>query len=220
MKFTAQLGQLWRVQARRIDALSLRERAIMFVSVTLALGAVADALVIAPLFSERRQLGAQIRKHSAELDALRAQLAAAEAGPRPDTPQGRAQAAIDALRAERQRLDAQMRSLLAGGEELARFTDVLDRVLQRHARLTLTRVATIPDSALGSAAGTAPAAGAGAIRWQGVDLSLAGRYLDLMRYLAELEQALPGLRWGELKIATRTLPPEMTVRLMMAAAAP
>jgi MSHA biogenesis protein MshJ len=215
MKAALPLGPIWRAQARRIDALSLRERAIMFASVALALGAVADALVISPLFAERRQLATQIRKQAADLDALRIQLAAAEAGPRPDTPQGRAQLAIDGLRAERARLDERTRGLLAGRQELARFNDVLDRVLQRHPRLTLTRVTTLPDSALAAPAGAAPA-----IVWQGVDLSLSGRYLDLMRYLAELEQALPGLRWGELKIAARTLPPEMTVRLMMAASAP
>jgi MSHA biogenesis protein MshJ len=215
MKPAAPLRQVWAAQARRIDALSLRERAIMFASIALALGAVADALVISPLLVERRQLATQIRKQAGELGPQRLQFAAAEAGPRPDTPQGRAQAAANALRAERGRLDERLRSLLAGRDELARFTDVLDRVLQRHARLTLTRVATLPDSALAAPAGTTPA-----IRWQGVDLSLSGRYLDLMRYLAELERALPGLRWGELKIAAHSQPPEMTVRLMMAAATP
>jgi MSHA biogenesis protein MshJ len=207
---------LWKVQARRIDALTLRERAIMFVSIALALGALADSLVISPILSERRQLAAQIRKHTTELGALRGQVAASKALPLPDTPRGRMLAAIEEVRTERTALDARLRSLLAGRDEIARLTDVLDRVLRRHDRLTLTRLSTVPDTTTAAP----PAGGVPAIRWQGVDLSVSGRYLDLMAYLADLEHVMPGLRWGELKIATKTMPPELTVRLMMAGEAP
>jgi MSHA biogenesis protein MshJ len=37
----------------------------------------------------------------------------------------------------------------------------------------------------------------------------------LVEYLADLERALPGLRWGPLQLAAHSLPPELTVRLML-----
>jgi MSHA biogenesis protein MshJ len=48
---------------------------------------------------------------------------------------------------------------------------------------------------------------------------VAGSYPDLVRYLADLEQALPGLRWGPLQISSTTSPPVLTVRLMLVAEA-
>ena len=54
-------------------------------------------------------------------------------------------------------------------------------------------------------------------RWQGVDLSVAGSYPELVQYLAELETTLPGLRWGPLQIATPTMPPVLSVRLLLVA---
>ncbi|MFZ2652483.1 MAG: hypothetical protein WA210_20470 [Burkholderiaceae bacterium] len=209
---------LWKAQAQRIDALSLRERAIMFASIAVALGALADWLALTPAMAERRQLAAQIRKQSTELGALRAQLAAGKAKPLPDTPLNRQLAAIEQVRTERTALAAQLLEFLAGRAELAQLTDVLDQVLRRHDRLTLTRLSTVPDLPGGapSRAAVPLSGGSAAIRWQGVDLSLAGRYLDLMHYLADLERALPGLRWGELRIAAKTAPPELTVRLLMA----
>ena len=57
----------WKAQAQRIDALSLRERAIMFVSTALALAAVVDALVVSPALKERRQLAEQSLQRTREL---------------------------------------------------------------------------------------------------------------------------------------------------------
>ncbi len=208
---------LWTLQAQRIDALSLRERVIMFASIAVALGALADWLVITPSLAERRDLAMQIRKYTVELGALRGQLTGGNNGqPLPDTPLNRQLNAIEQLRNERVSLDARQRGLLAGSAGVAHLSDVLDRVVRRHERLTLTRLATVPDPA----PGVPPPPGTVAIRWQGVDMTLAGRYFDLMQYLADLEQTLPGLRWGELRIATKTTPPELTVRLLMAGEAP
>ena len=65
-------------------------------------------------------------------------------------------------------------------------------MLRRHDRLTLLRLAT---------AATPPRqAGAPTLPLQGVDIGLRGAYNDLTQYVAAAEQALPGLRWGELSI--------------------
>lgn len=207
---------LWKAQAQRIDALNLRERVIMFVSIAVALGALADWLVITPALAERKQLATQVRKQTSELSVLRGKLAGGASLPQPDTPENRKLASIEQLRSASAALETRLRGLLAGRAEMAGLTDVLERVLRRHERLTLARLSTVPDLPQGAAA----AGGAAAIHWQGVDLTLAGRYFDLMQYLADLERTLPGLRWGELRIATKTTPPELTVRLLMAGEAP
>ena len=209
------LHSLWKAQADRIEALSLRERCIMLASIALALGALADWWAISPAMAERGQLSAQLRKQATELSVMRAQLSAGRQA-LPDTPLSRQLAAIEQARSERDALEARVRGLLAGRTELARLNDVLDEVLRRHERLTLIRLSTVTDLPP-----SAPVRnGAAAIHWRGVDLSVAGRYLDLMQYLADLERTLPGLRWGELHIASKTTPPELTVRLLMAGETP
>lgn len=205
---------MWQTQARRIDALSLRERVIMFASLALALGALVDVLLLSPAIAERRALAEQMRRNGNELGTLRAQLAAVvQTGT--DTPLGRRRAAVERARAELQSLDAQVQARLARRDEVTRLPELLERVLRRHERLTLTRLATVEAPRSAGADGAASG-----LHWQAVELSVAGSYLDLMQYLAALEQELPGLRWGALQIATQTQPPVLTVRLLLAGEQP
>ena len=203
------MKQVWIDQARRIDALSLRERVFMFVSIALALSAVADLAVISPALAERRQLTAQMRQQAKQIDALRTQFALSGAG---ESPEGRQRAAIEGSRKEQQALDTRIREQLASRDEIARLPVVLDRLLRQHDKLVLVRLALAAPVA---AAAATPAAAA--VRWQGVDLSVAGSYPELVQYLAELETTLPGLRWGPLQIATPTMPPVLSVRLLLVA---
>lgn len=203
------MKQIWASQARRIDALSLRERVIMFASIALALAGLADMLVLSPALAERRQLTAQMRQQTQQLEALRSQLAANGPGRNDDSPEGRQRAAMAHARDEQAALDAQIRRELAGREDMARLPAVLDRLLQRHERLTLVSLASAAPQRATAAATQA------ALRWQAVDLSVSGQYADLLQYVAELEQTLPGLRWGPLQISTPSTPPVLTVRLML-----
>lgn len=201
------MSGFWSAQARRIDALSLRERLIMFVSLALVLGALADTLVLAPQMAQRRALAEQLRRDASELAAQRAQLDGAR-GAAANSPEGRERAALEAARRELAGLDAQLRARLADRERVTRLPGLLERTLRRHERLVLVRLATLP-----SEPATEP--GASVLRWQGAELVVAGNYLDLMAYLAELERELPGVRWGRLQIGTQTEPPQLAVRLLL-----
>jgi MSHA biogenesis protein MshJ len=193
----------WALQGKRIDALTLRERVIMFVSLAVALAALADALVLSPQGAQQKALAAQMRGQTAELEGLRSQLAAQSAAAA-DTPQGR----LQRLRAERQAVDEQIRA--HAGAEAARLPDLLGQVLKRHDRLTVLRLATAaPRPAADGEAAAPPQVG--------VDLSLAGSYLDLVAYLAEIESTLPGVRWSELQISTTEATPVMKVRVYLLA---
>ncbi len=196
----------WKNLAKRIDAMSLRERAILFLSLALVMAAVADSLVLSPALAEQQALSDQLKKQANELKALRQQLAQATQPSAPDTPQGRLQAEVAQFHARQKVLDSDIQRRMSGPEELAKLPDLLERALRRHARLTLLKLATRNDP---------PGAAPTRLRWQGVDLSVSGSYLDLTNYLAELEKALPGLRWGELHIGTAASPPVLSVRLYL-----
>ncbi len=194
----------WAQQAKRINALTLRERVIMFVSLAVALAALADALVLSPQGAEQKALVTKMRQQAAELEGLRSQLVAGTAAAGADTPLGR----LQRLRAERQTVDEQIRQ--TAGAESARLPDLLTQVLKRHDKLSVLRLATaVPKpTADGEAA---------ALPQLGVDLSLAGSYLDLVAYLAEIESTLPGVRWSDLQISNTDQTPVLKVRVYLLA---
>ncbi len=196
------MKDFWTLQARRINALTLRERAIMFVSLAVAMAALADALVLSPQGAEQKALAAKMRAQTAELEGLRSTLVAGTVAAGTDTPQGR----LLKLRSEREAVDEQIR--LRAGSASARLPDLLGQVLKRHDKLTVLRLAT-------AAPRPASELEPGALPLLGVDLSLAGSYLDLVAYLAEIENTLPGVRWSELQINSAEPTPVLKVRVYL-----
>jgi MSHA biogenesis protein MshJ len=195
-------------QARRINALSLRERAMMFASLAAALVAAADALVLSPRLAEQKALGAQLRQHTQELEALRAQFSGVGAT---ETPQQALLRQLQQTRAEQQAADQAITQRLAELGAGARLPELLERVLRRHDRLTLVRLATVPP---------APGAKAAAVPTQAVEIALRGAYADLTQYVADAERELPGLRWGELSVASVQAGTELTARVLLPGVAP
>ena len=207
-------------QAKRIDGLSLRERAIMFVSLAAALVAAADALVISPRLAEQKALLVQRQTQTAQINTLRGELAGG--GANADTPAAKLARQLAEARARQQALDAEIARGLAQGAQGARLSDLLERVLRRYERLTLLRLATVApagntvtsmlESALAKVGGAGPL--------QGVEIVVRGSYPDLAQYVADTESALPALRWGALTITGGNELPVLTARVYLLGAAP
>jgi MSHA biogenesis protein MshJ len=206
-------------QARRIDGLSLRERAIMFVSLAIALVAVADALVISPRLAEQKALLAQRQAQAKEINTLRMTLAGG--GAAADTPGARLASQLTEARARQQALDAEIAHGLAHGAQGARLPDLLERVLRRYERLTLLRLATVaPTANPAQVLDHTPATAGGALPLQGVEIVVRGSYPDLAQYVADTESALPALRWGALSITGGSELPVLSARVYLLGAVP
>lgn len=195
---TSRFGRFAAAQAARIDALSLRERAMLFASLAAAMVAIVDFTVLSPSLEAQRRMAQTMQQRSTELDALRTRAAAAADT---DTPAAKLRQALERVRAESAALD---REIATAGERSAaapRLADLLGRVLRRHERLTLVRLDTTPPPAAVPGTGTTPPTADGRPGLHTVNLSLAGHYHDLADYLAEIERTLPGLRWVEVRVA-------------------
>lgn len=186
----APLVVAWQRQARRIDALSLRERAMLFLGVVAVLALLFDTLVLTPLSARQKLRSTTQAQQSTELAQLREQFVALSQNV--EDPGGRLRAQIDAARAERERLDAALRS--AAGSS-AGLPGMLQRLLAQQPGLVLEKLALLDDNPSLAALPTLPG-----ISWQGLELQVQGSYGDLQRYLQALERELPGLRWGELRL--------------------
>ena len=80
---------------------------------------------------------------------------------------------------------------------------MLQRLLAQQPGLLLERLVLLDDSPVMTATAATrslPAALPG-MSWQGVELQVQGGYRELQHYLQALEHELPGLRWGEMRLA-------------------
>ena len=218
----APLRAVWERQAKRIDALSLRERAILFLSIVAVLAALFDKLVLTPVTARARLRADAEAQQAAEVAQLREQFVAASRNA--NDPAGQLRPQLEAARAERTRLDAELRKAgsTSGGEGLSA---VLQRLLAQQPGLVLERLALLDDlpvtapRAASAASVSAPAAlpTMPGMSWQGVELQVLGRYGDIQRYLQALERELPGLRWGEMHLSASGTkePPRLRAQLFL-----
>ena len=187
--------------AERIDNASLRERVMIFLAAALVLVFLVNAALIRPLRDTQRRLSADIAQNERELRTIQGEVQrlARARGADPDA-RNRERAAV--LRAELAALDGQI------ADEQRRFTtplrmrDVLEEMLEREKRLRLIDLKSLPVTDMSASRGQA---GQRVFR-HGVELTLAGSYLDLYAYLAALEGLKTQLYWGRAEMSVAEYP--------------
>lgn len=210
----------WKLQAGRIDALSLRERAFLFVSCILIFLALADTLWLAPAQVRQKQVAATVRQQEAELQTLRDLLRSSMLSPTGDSNQT-ARAELAAVQDQLAQVRAQM-AQVPMSDSTESLHKVLVQFLKRYDGLTLVRAGTLnfdTPAAAPAAPAARPASGAAAplptLVRTGMELTVSGSYQDLMRYVETLERALPGLRWGAMSLKTDAGKPQLTLQVSL-----
>jgi MSHA biogenesis protein MshJ len=209
------MKQKWLDLIERLDALSLRERLFLFLSVVVCLGAVLDTLWLTPALSQHKQLTARIDKQSTELqrlrDTLRTSVRPAGAGP------GGQEESVK-ISAQIEEVNQAIRQLLPDASQSAPLAQALVHLLRRHDGLTLVHTAAVPPETAGpgTVAGPGVAGLPPGVTRQGVMLTVAGPYAELVRYVASLETAMPQVRWGQLSLKSdKGMLPELTLNLFL-----
>lgn len=210
----------WETQSARINALSLRERVFLFLSVIAAFLALADVMWLSPAQVAHKQLTLRFDKQSAELQRTRDELKPVA------RPVDKTKAIRDEIAAVNNRLDSVNQSIKAAmpATDAVPLAQVLVHLLRRQEGLTMVRTSSVAPEA--ASAKTVPTVGAGAgagpvgLTRQGVELVVSGPYLELMRYVLTLEKALPNVRWGLMKLKSEKMPPELTLQLFLVGVQP
>jgi MSHA biogenesis protein MshJ len=185
----------------RIDSATLRERVLMFLAAALVLAFVVNGLLIKPVRDAQRRLTTEITKNELELRTIQVEVQRL-ARARAEDPDARNRERVAHLRAQIAAADEQI------ADEQRRFTtpqrmrDVLDEMLQREKQLRLVDLKTLPVTDMAATQGPA---GRRVFR-HGVELTLAGSYLDLYAYLAALEGLPTQLYWGRAEMSVSEYP--------------
>lgn len=195
------MSALLKQYAERIDSATLRERVMMFFAAALVLVFLAYTALIKPLRDSQRRLSTEIAQNERELRTIQGEVQRL-ARVRDGGPDARNRERAVVLRAELALLDAKI------AEEQQRFTppqqmrEVLEEMLEREKRLRLIDLKTLPVTDMSATQGQA---GRRVFR-HGVELTLAGSYLDLYAYLSALEGLKTQLYWGRAEMSVAEYP--------------
>jgi MSHA biogenesis protein MshJ len=197
------MNALFKRYADRIDAATLRERVLIFVTLTLVLVFVADRALLDPLRAKQKRLAAETAEQQKELQTIQAQLQRLALSVQTD-PDGPNRVRHGALREQMAKLDARVT------QEQRRFTPpermraVLEEMLQRNSGLTLVDLHSLPVAPVG---GSRPAGtGSGGLYRHGIELTVSGSYVELYEYLRQLERLPTQLYWRQAELAVGKYP--------------
>ena len=159
------MSALLRRYAERIDALTLRERVLIFIAAALVLVAFAYLGLIAPLMEKDKRLSREVARRQTELAMLQTQLQAMArtSEMRPDEAN---RAKLEGLQRDIAQLDRQIEQAASRFTTPRHMREVLQQILARNSRLQLVDLKTLPvdlfghSDARGAEADLPPRAGA------------------------------------------------------------
>ena len=203
------MKEQWQTLLTRVDALSMRERIFLLLSVFVCVLAAADFVWFTPATVGHRQLVQRFSAQSGELDRLRNELRLSglptDAGKHARDDQ---QALADQLK----QINAELAAVAPADAKGPALEAVLQRLLRRQEGLTLLSLDTVKTTAV--SAGTQATAGVlNGVTKRGLEIRVAGPYAELVRYVQALETALPGLRWGAMELKAGKRSSELTLRV-------
>lgn len=191
----------------RVDAFSLRERAMIFIAVMVVLYLVAFNLVFGPLRAEQARMDAQLKAKRDQVQSIETQIQNLVGGPAQDV-NGSNRAKLASLQQQLKELDAAMDQMTAGVVSPKEMAKLVERMLMQNRGLELVKLENLPPAPIaenktdGNAAATADAQ----IYKHGMRIELRGSYFDIVTYLKALE-ALPWkVFWGEVTLETEKYP--------------
>lgn len=212
------MKQRWQQLALRIDAMQLRERVFLFLTVIISCAALADTLWLSPAQTAHKQAIQRYTTQEAELQRLRNDLKSMA------QPVDANESVRKEIAEANQRLDAinqEIRAVAPLAEGGPAIEQALVQFLRRQEGLTLLGTGTLQTAGTGQAnTPSSAAANQPVLARRGLELSVAGSYADLVRYVRTLENALPTLRWGNLQLKTTQQAPEMTLQVFVVGVPP
>jgi MSHA biogenesis protein MshJ len=215
----------WQRVADRVDAMSLRERTLIFFAIAIALIVLVNTLLIDPLLTRHKKLQQEITQTQEKTSAMLTQIQALVKTWNVD-PDMALRSRLAQLREQSDQTGKTLENIQSGLVSPQRMPTLLNDILRHNRSLHLVALKTLPVKILGepetTAAGVAaqsallqkPTTPEGVVYKHGVEITLEGSYLDLLRYLTEIE-ALPWhVFWGKADVDVEKYPKvTLTLRL-------
>jgi MSHA biogenesis protein MshJ len=186
------IRRYWQPLAARIDEMTLRQRGMLFATLSLAVVALAHLAFIEPVLVRQKGLIERGKRDQSQLNAVRAQLESLLRQQQNDPDQV-------ALRALEQRVAEVEKSLATKQDSFAaatRLPGLMRDLLGKDRGVRLQSLRVLPGSQIEGSP----------LFLHGVEITLTGSYFELLRYLADLEKLPSRLLWGSAEIQVEQYP--------------
>lgn len=221
-----QLQQQWIKFGTKLDAMTLRERAMVFVAVTATILFLIYTVSVEPMLARQKLLLAQIKQQQNQIAGIDMEITAKAQGFSVD-PDAGSRAQLQTARAGIDRISADLLAVQKGLVAPEKIAPLLENLLSGHGKLRLMAMKTLPVTGMNEtfAPSTAmPVAAAPAQALQptqaaanapkprellyrhGVEIVLQGSYLDMVSYMAALEALPVQLFWGRASLDAQQYP--------------
>lgn len=212
------MKQYWQKLETRIDALSLRERAMAFAIAALLLITAVDTIFLDPLLRQQKAASQQVTQDQQQIAALQSEIRVRVASHDLD-PDGPSRIRLHDLKQQSDKLHEELKTMQKGLVSPDKMASLLEDMLKRNGKLQLTTLKTLPATLLnppaeanaaakktnGAQADKAPAAKE-AVYKHGVEVVVQGSYLDILDYLTQLEAMPWQLFWANAKLNVNAYP--------------
>lgn len=220
---SAALKQRLAQLAARVDALSLRERALVFAAAVAVVGFAGQQLVLAPIYRQQDELQEQIDQQRNNMMGIDAEIAAKVTAYQND-PDAASRTRLESVKRESAQLADSLLAMEHGLVPPERMAPLVDAILRANGRLQLVSMRTLPVETISGRAATAGAAGAIApatpasaptaeagktpdmLYRHGVEVTVRGNYLDMVNYMSALEAMPTRLFWGKAQLDVEEYP--------------
>ena len=199
----------------KVDALSLRERAMVFVAAGAAILFVVYSVMLGPLFAKKAALTSQIAQVRNNITGIDGEISAKLQGFSLD-PDVSNRARLAKVKADIDSLGGSLRALEQGLVAPEKIAPLLEAILARNGRLALVSMKTLPATAVAETSdtpATAPATAPASAQAQpallyrhGVQVTVRGNYLDMINYMHALETMPTQLLWSSAALEVEEYP--------------
>jgi MSHA biogenesis protein MshJ len=200
------IKQQWDKVSTKVNALSMRERVLVFATVTVVVLLLLNMLLLEPLFARQKALHSQISQQQQTMLEVQAQIAALvlENSPNAKSPQ---RSQINQIRQEIAEGNAYLKSSREKLVQPEKMAEHLRQLLSKNNRLQLVALQTLPATPLLEPSKVAASAAQDKqVFKHGVQLTLRGNYLDLLQYLSALESLPQQMYWARAQMSVVQYP--------------
>lgn len=221
------MKQKWNLLVTKIDALSLRERGIMLLLVSLAIAYLMSTLVIEPQFIKQKTLTEKIKREQQQISAIQMEVAQRLELKNTD-PDAEIRRRLLNSQQQLAQIDGQLNEIQKNLVRPEKMANLLESMMKRNSKLQLVSLKSLPfsnvldesadPSELNAKIKTPPTAGnpadkvsaesnqQGVIYKHEVEIVLQGSYPDMQAYLSELENLSERVYWSKAKLTVIEYP--------------
>lgn len=194
---------------KKFDALTSRERLMVFAGIMAVLYVVTINFLVAPLWNDMVKLKSSLNNKTSQLRQAEAELKIVLAGGVLD-PDAENRARLAQLEQQLKTIDVSLAEMVTGLVSPQQMAKLVEQVLLARPKLQVIQVESLPPISLlasaeyaGEESGTAQPA---VIYRHGMRIEFRGRYHDIVNYLKTVEKLPWKIFWGEVLLQTEKYP--------------